>query len=448
MTSAAFHTTLVARATAPGRGAVAMVRLSGPQAADIARAMTGGRPLAAPRVLSRVLITDDDRTLDESLWVYFKAPASFTGEDVVEFHLHGNPLLAEAVVALAIRHGAVAAKPGEFTRRAVALGKLSLTQAEGLAALIDAPGPAAMQQAVAQLRGALSERFSALENSLLGLLAAYEAAQDYPEEGVESLSQPVGLAQLEPLLTQIRGLLATHPAHQALHRLPPVALVGRPNAGKSSLFNRLLGSERAIISPTPGTTRDVLTATLNIGGSLVELRDTAGLRQSTDTIEQEGIRRALETARTAELCLLLLDLSLTAEEHQKDQRLLKEAGVENLLLVGNKMDLCPTLPPGLDAAISCKTAEGLEPLLLMLAGRLQPREAPAGEVAVNQRHAQNLQNALDSLEQARALLARQAPGEVVADWLWAALREIQMVEGENVTEKMLDEMFSRFCLGK
>lgn len=444
---AAFHTTLVARATAPGRGAVAMVRLSGPQAADIARAMTG-RPLPTPRTMARARVKDGGKTLDEALWVYFRSPASFTGEDVVEFHLHGNPLLAEAVVALAIRHGAVAARPGEFTRRAVALGKLSLTQAEGLAALVDAPGPAAMAQAVAQLRGALSQRFSALEAGLLSLLAAYEAAQDYPEEGVESLSQPVQPEQLAPLLTQVRGLLATHPAHQALHRLPPVALVGRPNAGKSSLFNRLLGSERAIISPTPGTTRDVLTATLNLGGQLVELRDTAGLRKSDDAIEQEGVRRALETARTADLCLLLLDLSLPPEEMAKDRQQLQAAGVENLLVVGNKMDLCPTPPTELDAAISCKTAEGLEHLLLTLAARLKPADTPAGDVAVNQRHAHNLQNALDSLEQASTLLGQQAPGEVVADWLWAALREIQMVEGENVTEKMLDEMFSRFCLGK
>ncbi len=441
--------TIVARATAPGRGAVAIVRLSGPDAAAIARMLCGGHALPPPRQLSPVPVLDGDRVLDHGLWVFFPGPRSFTGEDVVELHLHGNPLLAERVAALAVHHGALAAPPGAFTRRAVVNGKLSLSQAEGLRELIDAPSPAAIQQAAGQLAGRLSERFTALETALLRLIAGFEAGQDYPEEGVESPPLPFTEEDLARLLEAIDGLLATHPAHQHLHQAPRVALVGRPNAGKSSLLNRLLGSERAIVSPTPGTTRDLVTATLNVGGRLVELVDTAGLRDSGDEIETEGIRRAKTAAAEAALCLLLVDATLGQQALAQDLALIRDAGAKNVLTVGNKMDLCPTPSPSFDVCISCHTSQGIDTLIARLPGRLTADTPADGtDVAINERHAANLRHAREDLEQAGKLLREDAPGEVIMHWLWEALRDIQLVEGTGVTEKMLDELFSRFCLGK
>jgi tRNA modification GTPase len=321
---------------------------------------------------------------------------------------------------------------------------MSLSQAEGLMMLVDAPSPQAIHQAAAQLAGKLHDRFTALEGALVRLLAAFEAGQDYPEEGVESPKSPVSPEEVGALIQQIDGLLATHPAWQDLHRTPRIALVGRPNAGKSSLLNRLLGSERAIVSETPGTTRDVVTATLNLGGQIVELMDTAGLRETTDPIELEGIRRTLQAAREADLVLLAADPHLGLEPVLEEIQRLK---AKQILTVFTRRDLGLT-PPQNDAYVSGKTGEGINELLTLIQYSLAPPDEPLPEVSVNARHAQNLKEARQDLAETLKLLEQNAPPEVVADWLWEALRDIQLLEGEGVTEKMLDEMFSKFCLGK
>lgn len=388
--------------------------------------------------------------MDRGLWVCFEQGASFTGEATVELHLHGNPLLVEEMVILCCAHGARRARPGEFSRRAVANGVMSLSQAEGLLTLIDAPGPQALMQAAAQLSGSLHQRFSALEGALLTLLAAFEAGQDYPEEGVHSPPSPVSSPEVRQLIAQIDGLLATHPAWQNLHRTPKIALVGRPNAGKSSLLNRLLGSERAIVSETPGTTRDVVSATLNLGGQIIELQDTAGLRATQDPIESEGIKRTLAAAGQADLVLLVADPSLAPDELRADRLKLQASGARQILVAATRKDLSdghqPPFP--IDAFLSGKTGEGIDDLLSLLAKTLRPEDLPTGEIAVNERHAENLKQARAELEETLNLLEHLAPPEVVADWLWRALRSVQLLEGEGVTEKMLDEMFSKFCLGK
>ncbi len=437
--------TIFAPATAAGKAGVAVVRVSGPQAGPSLAALAGRLP--APRVAVRARLADpaDGRPLDDGLVLWFPGPASFTGEDVAEFHIHGGrATLAGVIEALARRPGLRLAEPGEFARRAFEAGKLDLSQIEGLADLIEAETQAQARQALRQLEGALGNIAEDLRARVLRLRALAEAEIDFPDEG----DVPGGLsaqirAPLDALAGEIAMLLAGAARGERLRAGYTVAILGAPNAGKSSLLNRLAGREAAIVSETAGTTRDVIEVHLDLGGWPVTLWDTAGLRaaDSADAqgaLEAEGMRRARRRAEEADLRLIVVD----ARAPVLDGEL--AAYAQGGLVVFNKSDLAPG---GAGLRVSALTGEGIAALESVLAARAASSlgEADAAAPVVTRaRHRA-------ALEDVRAALARaggQSAPELVAEELRAAAHALSRIVGRTGVEDVLDVLFAEFCIGK
>jgi tRNA modification GTPase len=453
------ETTIVAPATPAGAGAVSMLRLSGPDAFSIARRLCGVDPAAhPPRTLIRCGILDAaGAEVDEGMVVFFPAPHSFTGENVAEFHLHGNPILVEDVAAAACALGAVPAAPGEFSRRAFLNGKMDLTQAEGLCDLIAARTAASARAALRQLNGGIRDKVAPLREKLLSLLVLMEASIDFSDE--EDVAR-LPLAQLKERVSEIKNALSVYlRSYDMGHRLregATVAIAGVANVGKSRLLNRLLGEERAIVAEAPGTTRDYLSGEIILSGVPVRLIDTAGLRETEDPVEREGVRRSRRILSESDLTLFILDASRAA--HEGDRGAYGEVAGRPHLLLLNKSDL-PHLVTARDfsgegrratLAVSAKTGEGVEELVRAMARELVPEgSATMAEAPMTRlRHVAAAKKAVDALSRASRAAGEGLSLEFPAADVREAAQALSELTGEIAPEEVLDSIFGSFCIGK
>lgn len=433
--------TIYAPATAPGRAAIAITRLTGPASGPALRALVGKLP--PPRHARHVRVRDPDsgEPLDDGLALWFPGPRSATGEDVAELHLHGSRAVLAAVMAVLRRRGLRLAEPGEFTRRAFLNGKLDLTQAEAVADLAAAETEAQRRQALRQLDGALGELYRGWGDRLLRLLAHLEAAIDFPDEDLPPEIEARVMADTADLAGEIERHLVDGNRGERLRDGIAVAIVGPPNAGKSSLLNQLARREAAITSPIAGTTRDVIEVAIDLAGYPVVLADTAGLRDSADIIEQEGLRRALARAESAELRLFVFD----AGRPEDAARAAAWPGPDTLL-VANKIDLSGNrrFLPRDALAVSALTGQGIGDLIAALAARIAETYDVAAPVLTRARHREALEAAADAL---RRSLAAGLP-ELRAEDLRLAWRSLGHITGRVDVEDLLDVIFADFCLGK
>ncbi|MGB5239779.1 MAG: tRNA uridine-5-carboxymethylaminomethyl(34) synthesis GTPase MnmE [Prochlorococcaceae cyanobacterium] len=441
----------IATALAPGEGSVAIVRISGPEAETIGRNLflpPGEQPWGSHRVLyGHVVDPVSAERLDEALLLLMKAPRSFTREDVVELHCHGGLIAVRRVLELVLRSGARLARPGEFSQRAFLNGRLDLTRAEAISDLITARSRRAAQLAVAGLDGGLQRRISALRDRLLDQLAELEARVDF-EEDLPPLD-PVGLvAELEAVQQALRRLVEEASQGRLLREGLKVAIIGRPNVGKSSLLNALSRSERAIVTELPGTTRDLVESEVVLQGVPLTLLDTAGIRATDDLVERLGIERSHRALASADAVLLLVDLSEGWTE--ADAALAGQLPAEvPVLVVGNKADLAAAaLPEPVDVAISALSGSGLEALAEALLGRCGCSLGPGLEVALNARQLDLAAAAAESLGCSLAAAAEDLPWDFWTIDLRQAARSLGEITGEEVNEAVLDRVFSRFCIGK
>ena len=431
--------TVFALATPPGRGAIAIVRLSGP-ATDAALAALGAPGLKARMAALRTL-SHEGRVIDQALVLRFPGPASYTGEDCAELHLHGGRAVVEAASAALMALGLRPADPGEFTRRAFENGRMDLAQAEAVADLIDAETTAQASQALGQLEGALGAAYAGFRRDLLKALALVEAEIDFPDEEVpDNLARTAGPV-LDGLIADLTAALADGQRGERVRAGYRIVLIGETNAGKSSLFNALVAREAAIVTPIAGTTRDVLDADLIIGGYAVTLSDTAGLRESEDVVEAEGVRRARARAEQAELRLWVRapgDAEGVAADYVRPGD----------LLVLTKADLGAVSPPDREAlVVSTTTGEGMAALHDWIAARLARDLSGADFPAVTrERHRRRLEEALESVRAGRRAL--DIAPEMAGDDLRRAADALARVTGAIGVEDILGEVFSTFCIGK
>ena len=455
--------TIAAIATPLGQGGLAVVRLSGPQAMQVADQcfVPAGAQSVKPSAASSHTIhygrmVRSGQTVDEVLVAVMRAPRTFTREDTVEISCHGGVLPAKLVLDTLLENGARLAGPGEFTRRAFLNGRIDLAQAEAVADLIHSRTELALQAANEQLAGKLSQRINQLRDDMIKTLAHVEAHIDFPDEDISPDTRGQLIARLERGVAFMEELLRTANEGQILRRGIRAAIVGRPNAGKSSLLNQLLGHDRAIVSPIAGTTRDTIEETANIRGIPVIFIDTAGLREARDAIEVEGIRRSRESLARAEFILHLLDASepLTTA----DERYFAEFADKKRILVLNKLDLPRQLvTPGSMATrgqtvveVSCATGQGMEALkdaikALAWSGEL---EAEMFQVMINSRHQEALGRARLATQRTIGVLRADETLELAAAELRSAVNAVGEIVGKTTTEDLLDSIFSQFCLGK
>jgi tRNA modification GTPase len=451
--------TIAAISTPPGEAGIGIVRLSGPRAEAIARRVFRPRrprdPWQSHRLFLGHVLDSQGHVLDEVLLTLMRAPQTYTREDVVEIHCHSGFAVLKAILGAVLAQGARLARPGEFTLRAFLAGRLDLSQAEAVLEVIQARTQASLRVAAAHLAGGLGKRVGEQRTALLNLLAGVEAALDFPEEAAE-LSPPGLSEELAGPLGELTKLLATYRQGRLLKEGAAVVLAGRPNVGKSSLLNRLLNADRAIVTDIPGTTRDVIEETISLGGVPLRLMDTAGLREARDLVEELGVARSRERLAQADLIVFLVDASepLTFEDIQT----LEELPDRPVLVVLNKIDLPPQLKvEDLQSysshpvvALSALTGQGLENLQqamadLVLAGGVQT----AGEIVTQARHAELLVCTAEALGRGRELLEQtEVPWELLALEVKEALQALGEITGEEVGDAVLDQIFEQFCIGK
>lgn len=445
--------TIAAIATPPGSGAVGMVRISGPEAITLADQFFQGsiKPsLMKSRHAYFGTFVHAGEILDEVLLTIFRAPQSYTGEDVVEVSGHGGALIVARLLEAILNAGARLARPGEFTQRAYLHGKMDLTQAEAVMDLITAQTRHAQRVALEQRSGRLGQEMDLMKQELLAVVAHVEAFFDFPEDDIAPEKEELLRARMEACRDHLLKLLATAGEGRLLREGISLALCGAPNAGKSSLLNHLLGMERAIVSSTPGTTRDTIEESATLGGFPFRLIDTAGVRITDDLVEREGVVRAHHAAERSDACLHLVDATLPQEP--------MEPISSGELLVFNKIDLLADrslLKQAHPSAvmISCATGEGIEELIAKLIQQVTQKkealvEAAPSFLAINARHQACLQRALHSMETALSLEASHAPLELLSSELHAALEAIGEVTEAVGSEEILGEIFSTFCIGK
>jgi tRNA modification GTPase len=444
--------TIVAIATPPGRGGLGVVRLSGAEAHRVALALTGRAARLEPRHATFARTTVASGAADQVVLTYFEAPHSYTGEDVVEISAHGSPVLLRALVSAAMTAGSRLAEPGEFTLRAYLSGRINLVQAEAVRDLIDAVTPLQARTAFDQLEGTLTDRIREIDARLFDLAARLEASLDFPEEGYHFVEGPEAARELDAIVGMLSTLLATAARGRLIREGLHVAIAGRPNAGKSSLFNRLAGAGRAIVADLPGTTRDVLTETIDVEGVPMTIVDTAGVRgEADDAVEVEGIARAVAARETAAVIVLVLDRS--AALTRDDRELLSATASSRRIVVANKTDLPAAWD--LDSIgtttidVSARTGAGLEELrsaLLHATTDDEPtRDAPP---LTNLRHADLLDRARVALERARDAAAGGTPEEFVLSDVHEARTSLEEVTGARTPDDVLNAIFSKFCIGK
>jgi tRNA modification GTPase len=491
--------TIVALATPPGRAGLAVVRLSGPRARTIAGRLIEGATTLEPRHATLVRLRSEapaggglglpPGAIDEAVVTLFAAPASYTGDDVVEFSVHGSPVVVGELVGAAVAAGARAAGRGEFTLRAFLNGRLDLTRAEAVRDLVESTTPLQARMALDQLQGTLAERIGEIEKTLFDLTARLEASGDFPEEGYHFITPDETLLGIRSAVSRMEALLAESKRGRLLREGITVAIAGRPNVGKSTLFNRLSGVERAIVTEVPGTTRDLLTEAVMLLGARVTLVDTAGLRTTNDPVEREGVARAEKAMAAADVVLVVLDSSTPLVED--DRRLLEMTARRARLVVVNKCDMAtawepgerlaveagesaeaaitapapgaPVAPPRASGAarsaphqdvairVSATTGAGIEDLIRSIAKTVGV--SGSGELP----HLSNIRQ-IDLLGQSTETLRRieravsaaggQFPEELVLADLRIATDYLQEVTGQRTTEDLLEAIFSTFCIGK
>jgi tRNA modification GTPase len=439
--------TIVAIATPPGRGGIGVLRVSGAGACDVAQRLVTHPGRLEPRHATFTLIHADDtekRAIDQAVVTYFPAPASYTGEDVVELSVHGSPVVLNGLVAAAVRGGARLAEPGEFTLRAFLNGRLDLMQAESVADLIDAVTPLQARTAFDQLQGTLTGRIGAIDAALFDLMARLEASVDFPDEGYHFADPAALRSEVDMLIRDVDCLLATARRGRLVREGFQVAVIGAPNVGKSSLFNALVGSSRAIVTPVAGTTRDLVTETVDLEGFRVTLVDTAGLRETDDVVEAEGVARTRRAADVADVTLLVLDASRPPERREPTARNSRS------ILVQNKIDLGVTwtLPDAVQT--SAVTGAGLDALRTQILAALDVDVRDDRPAVTNVRHIGLLEEARGAMARAReAVSAEDTLSEefVLAD-LQAARAALEEIAGKRTPEDLLAHIFARFCIGK
>lgn len=462
--------TIVAIATPPGRGGIGVVRLSGPHAHAIARKLIAREAALEPRRATFALILPESdkvvpepdttrepavdvpnrgrsNALDEVVVTYFPAPASYTGDDVVEVGAHGSPVVLQAIVTAAVDAGARRAEPGEFTLRAFLNGRLDLMQAEAVADLIDAVTPLQARAAFDQLQGTLTCAIGAIDAALFDLIARLEASVDFPEEGYHFVDASELVVRIDSLVARAGSLVAEGRRGRLVREGLQIAIVGAPNVGKSSVFNALVGSGRAIVTDVPGTTRDLVTEIIDLDGLRVTLVDTAGLRDTSDTIEAQGVERARQAQAVADLVLVVLDRSLPLDNRTEAL----QCYVNKRLIVANKIDLPAAWRRSDAVEISALTGEGMSTLRTRIARVLDADPLVDRPTITNARHIALVQRALDAL--VRAASAAGAGGEALSEeFVLADLQDarsaLEEVTGRRAPEELLDHIFSRFCVGK
>ncbi len=440
--------TIVAAATPPGRGGIGIVRISGPATRTIATAMLGSVP--TPRVATVAVFTDaDGRAIDAGLALFFPEPQSFTGEDVIELHGHGGPVVMDLLVARAIELGARPARPGEFTERAFHNDKLDLAQAEAIADLIDAGSAEAARAAVRSLAGDFSREVSALAELVMELRVYVEAAIDFPDEDAEFLANDEARRLLAEMAERFGAIGASARQGGALRDGLQVVIAGRPNAGKSSLLNALAGIEAAIVTEIPGTTRDLLRERIHVDGLPIHVVDTAGLRDTTDVVEIEGVRRAQAEMARADLVLYVVD---AARGLDAAELAALPAGTA-ALIVWNKIDLPEALPAPEPESLpfvplSAKTGAGLETLRGQLKSAAGYQADAGGAYSARRRHLEALGRAQSLFELAQSRLTERASFELVAEELRLAQQALGEITGEVSSDELLGAIFSGFCIGK
>jgi tRNA modification GTPase len=446
--------TIVAIATPPGRGGIGVVRLAGPEAAVIAGSMLRLKhELSAGRaVLGEVIEPATGERIDEAVITFFAKPHSYTADDVVEISAHGSPVVLRHMVELATVRGARLAEPGEFTMRAFLNGRIDLAQAEAVRDLIESQTLYQAKVAAQQLEGALSKRLQPIKKKLVELVAIMEAGIDFAEDDVAVLPAGEIIARIREVQVPLEQLRASFSYGKIVHEGLTLAIVGRPNVGKSSLFNRLVERERAIVTSTPGTTRDLVTETVSLGGIPIRLIDTAGIRRSTDEAESIGIRKSYEALGEADLVLVVLDA--TREVSPEDRELLQAGSRRRAIAVANKSDLAPEASPQLDGTrifkTSAITGAGIDSLRQAILEDISGRSGGEQEVGflTNVRHQRLVEESLSNLEAAALAAQRGIPHEMIMLDLYGALRPLDAITGETTTDDILNLIFSSFCIGK
>ena len=457
--------TIVAIATPAGRGGIGVVRLAGAEARAIAVPMLRLKREMEPgcAIFGELVEPDSepgserDIRIDEVVVTYFAKPHSYTTDDIVEISAHGSPVVLRHIVELCLARGARLAEPGEFTMRAFLNGRLDLTQAEAVRDLIDSQTLFQAKVAARQLGGALSHRISPIKRSLVELIALLEAGIDFAEDDVSVAADAVILQRIANIKEPLRELAATFTFGKIVHQGLTLAIVGRPNVGKSSLFNRLVERERAIVTAQPGTTRDLVSETVAIGGIPVELVDTAGIRLARDEAESMGIRKSMEALAEADLVLVVVDQ--TQDLTREDTELLSQVGGRPLIVVANKVDL---MGEGLRAAArellseresistSALTGEGIgelrEAILRHVGGELAVQAE--GGLLTSVRHRKLVDGALAALDGAENAVAGRVPHEMLLLDLYGALRPLDEITGATTTDDILNLIFGTFCIGK
>lgn len=456
------ETTIAAIATAPGEGGIGIIRLSGVSAAEIADKIfhTGKIKTfkeAVPYMMYFGHVTDGEKRIDEGLAVYMKAPHSYTGEDVVEIQIHGSAEALRETLALALRNGAVPAMRGEFTKRAFLNGRLDLAQAEAVMDIISAKGEAALTQAESHLSGALSGFVHEVMEELKDLITKLEVTIDYPEEDLEDLTLEETGDALETIDKSLSALLKRSEEGRVIREGLRTAIIGRPNAGKSSLLNALLQEERAIVTDVPGTTRDTIEEAVHISGVSLLLMDTAGLRETDNKVEQIGIERARASMEKADLILAVIDGSSPLDE--EDKTILHGLGGKKGIVILNKYDLTPEVKaediwkiaghvPVI--SLSARYGSGMGELRDELRKITEKQDADAGRVLflTNLRHVELVRKALDNVLRARASVREGLQADFIVIDLTEAWKTMGEITGDTMDDELIHSIFSRFCVGK
>jgi tRNA modification GTPase len=457
--------TITATATPPGEGAISVIRLSGDRALAIADRLFRGRKKlleADPQTVHHgTVVGGSGEALDEVLAIVFRSPHSYTGEDVVEFNCHGGLLVTQRILEELVRAGARQAEPGEFSKRAFLNGKMDLCQAEAVSDLIAARSEQARALSLQQLAGKLGSRVRELRSSLTELCALLELDLDFSEEGLEIIGRAEIREKILALESRIAAVLDTYGSGRVSREGVTVVLAGKPNSGKSSLFNALLRERRAIVTPHPGTTRDTIEESISIGGVLFRMVDTAGLREASDPAEREGVSRTLEFVRAADIILLVEDTSRSIEEREIESTLGGLLSSQHLVVALNKSDLPANEGVDVDydrlttrgarlVRTSAKTGSGLEELRDALYHSIvkMPTEPAANVVITNRRHKEAFVRACEALVRGRQMLDDGGTNEFIALDIREAALALSEVTGEVTSEEVLNSIFASFCIGK
>ncbi len=446
--------TIVAISTPPGRGGIGIVRLSGPHALPIANTLlTLQNPLAhAQARFAEIYDPEAKSKLDEAIATYFAKPKSYTGEDLVEIAAHGSPVILELLVRLALQQGARLARPGEFTERAFLSGRIDLTQAEAVRDLIESQTLYQARTAAEQMGGALSRRIRPIKQLLVELIAVLEAGIDFAEDDVDLMPNAEIVTRIDTISADLEKLERSFEHGRIVHAGLTMAIVGRPNVGKSSLFNRLVERERAIVTAMPGTTRDLVTERVSLGGIPIELVDTAGLREAADEAESIGIQKSRETLADADVVLVVLEAGIPLREDEA--KMIESLAGRRALIVRNKVDLsfedvAKEDSPVAIVATSALTGQGIDELRNTLREMIR---TPSGEsesgILTNLRQHEAVTAALAGLAAAKEGAGNSIPHEMVLLDLYSALRQLDGLTGETTADDVLNRIFSTFCIGK